>query len=158
MTTAACDGAELGASRLETGAGCEAPEELGHTMDAPGHHRCRQMMRTGDDVGDDLGFRRVWHRRLQHPDDRGRAGAESDGLAEHRRIAPEPRGPEAIGQHGRPGCVRAVVSLVEQPPHHRVQAHDLEIRSADHARPDDTWLAETDHREADGGEVAERAQ
>ena len=39
-----------------------------------------------------------------------------------------------------------------------MQPHHIEIRSADHPRPDLTRLAKTDHGEADGGEITERAQ
>src|ERR1019366_9737947 len=38
---------------------------------------------------------------------------------------------------------------------HRLQSHYLEIRSADDAGTDFARLAETDHGEADGGEIAE---
>ena len=84
--------------------------------------------------------------------------AEPDGLAEHRRIALERRRPEAIGQHHRAGGARAVVAHVEQPAQHRVQSHHLEVRSADDARAHLARLAQADHGEADGGEIAERAQ
>ena len=39
-----------------------------------------------------------------------------------------------------------------------MQAHHVEIRSADDAGANLVRLAESDHGEADGGEVAERAQ
>ena len=68
------DGAQLGARRFEVDAGREPAEQLRHAMDAARHHRRRQMMRAGHDVGDDLGFRRIRHRRFEHADD-GRASA-----------------------------------------------------------------------------------
>ena len=37
-----------------------------------------------------------------------------------------------------------------------MQPHDLEVRPADHAGSDDSGLTQPDHRELDGGEVAER--
>ena len=61
--------AQFGARLLERRARRQPAEQLRHPMDAPGHHRRRQMMRAGDDVGDDLGFRRIRHRRFQHADD-----------------------------------------------------------------------------------------
>ena len=67
------DRAQLGARLLESRAGREPAEQLRHPMHAPGHHRRRQMMRAGHDVGDDLGFRRIRHRRFQHADDGRRA-------------------------------------------------------------------------------------
>src|SRR5262249_61531458 len=87
-----------------------------------------------------------------------RAIAEPDGFADHGRIAVEYRRPETIGQHRRALGLRAVVSRVEQPSQHGPQTHHLEIRSADDARADLTRLAEADHCETDGREVAERAQ
>ena len=59
------------------------------------------------------------------------------------------------GCHTSLGGARAVVAHIEQPPEHRVQAHHVEIRSADHARADLARLAETHHCEADRGKVAE---
>ena len=46
-----------------------------------------EVVRAGDDVGDDLGLGRIRHRRLEHADDRRRPRAEPHGLAEHRRVA-----------------------------------------------------------------------
>ena len=74
----AVDGAQLGARRVEVGARREPAEQLGHPMHAAVHHRRVQMVRAGHDVGDDLGFRRIGHRRLERrrrwwPSDR-RAG------------------------------------------------------------------------------------
>ena len=75
----------------------------------------------------------------------------TDGsLAERRR-------PEAMGQHRRAGRLRPIVGRTEQPAEHRAQPHDVEVRAADHAGADDARLAEADHRELDGREVAERA-
>ena len=127
-------------------------------MDSAGHHRGRQMMRAGHHVGDDLGLRRIRYRRFQHADDGGRARAEPDSFAENGRIAVEPGLPETIGQHGRAGGVRAIVSRVEQSAEYCVQPHHLEIRSADHAGAHLARLAQTDHGESDGREVAERGQ
>ncbi len=55
------DRAQLGAGLFERRAGGEAAEQLGHAMDAAGDHGGREMMRAGDDVGDDLGFGRIGH-------------------------------------------------------------------------------------------------
>ena len=38
-----------------------------------------------------------------------------------------------------------------------MQSHHLEVRSSDHPRADFARFAEADHREADGGKVAECA-
>ena len=60
-------------------AGREPAEQLRHPVHAAVHHRRRQMVRAGDDVGDDLGFRRdtaptARARRRSSPCDR-RAGS-----------------------------------------------------------------------------------
>ena len=84
--------------------------------------------------------------------------SEPDRLADDRRIALERRRPEAVRQHRRARRLRPVVAGVEQAAEHRPQAHDLEVRAADDAGADHARLAEADHREADGGEVAEGGQ
>ena len=50
---------QLGARRSQGRARRQPPEELRHPMHAAGHHRRRQVMRTGDDVRDELGLRRI---------------------------------------------------------------------------------------------------
>ena len=59
------------ARRFEVDARREPAEELGHPVHPSVHHRCRQVMRAGDDVGDDLRFGRIRHRGFEHADDRG---------------------------------------------------------------------------------------
>ena len=149
--------AQLGARRVEIGAGREPAEQLRHPVHAAGHHRRRQVMRAGHDVGDDLGLRRIRHRRLEHADDGRRAVAEADGLADDRRIALERRvqnrwvstaAPAASGRRRR----------AEQTAEHRPKAHHVEVRAADDAGADHARLAQADHREADGGEIAEGGQ
>ena len=87
---------QLGARRFERRAGREAAEELRHPVRAVGDHRRAEVMRAGHDVRDDLGVGRIGHRRLEDADDRRGARTEADGLADHRRIAVERRGPEAV--------------------------------------------------------------
>ena len=67
-------------------------------------------------------------------------------------------GPEAMGQHRGAGRLRPVVGRAEQAAEHRTQAHDVEVRPADDAGANHARLAEADHREVDGGEVAEGGQ
>ena len=86
LADAAVRRAQLGARRLDVGAWREPAEQLRHPMLAAGDHRRRQVMRAGDDVGDELGFSRIRHRRFEHADDHRRARAEADRLAEHRRV------------------------------------------------------------------------
>ena len=105
----AVDGAQLGARGVEVDARGEAAEELGHAVHAPGHHRRRQVVRARHHVRDDFGFRRIRNRRLEDADDRRRAVAQPHGLADHRRIALQRRGPEAMRQHGGAGGLRSVV-------------------------------------------------
>ena len=87
--------AQFGARRVQVGARRQPGEELGHPVDAAVDHRRRQMVRAGDDVGDDLGLGRVGDRRLEDADDRRRAVAEPDGLAEDR----SDRSPSAVVQN-----------------------------------------------------------
>jgi len=152
------NGAQLGARRVEIGAGREAAEELGHPVHPAGHHRRRQMVRARHGVRDNLRFGRIGYRRFQNADNGCRARAEPDGPAEHGRIALERVRPEAVGEDGRARGARAVVARIEQPTEDRVQSHHLEIRAADDPGAHHTRLSEADHREADRREVAERAE
>ena len=60
-------------------------------------------------------------------------------------------------QDGRPFRVRAIVLRAKEPPQGRAQPHHLEIRPADDAGADRARLAEAEHGELDGGEIAEGA-
>jgi len=114
-------------------------------------------MRAADHVGDDLGFHRVGKGRLEHADDGGGASAEPDGFAEHRGIAVERGGPEAIGQDQGGGSVGTIVGRAEETAENRAEAHDLEIGSADHSGADFAGLAEANEGEGEGREIAEGA-
>src|SRR5271163_1494690 len=112
-------------------------------------------MRASDHVGDDFGFRRIGNRGLENADDGGGARVQAYGLADYRGIALADSAPETIGEHGGTRGVGTVVAIVQQAPEDRVQAHDLEIRAADNPGAYLARLAQADHREADGREVAE---
>jgi hypothetical protein len=150
--------AQLGAGRFEVGARREPREEFGHPMHAAIDHRRVEMVRTGDDVGNDLGFRWIWDRRLEDADDRGSPIAKADRSANDVPIALEFGRPESVRQDRRPGRLRAVVSRVKKTAQNRAQAHDFEIRPTDDPCPNDARLAQSDHRELDHGEIAECAQ
>src|SRR5260370_12877605 len=115
------------------------------------------MVRAGGHVGDDLGFRRVGHGRLEQPRDSGGASTEPDGFAEDLWIAAERGGPESIGQDKRAGGVRPIIVGTEQTAENRTQSHNFEIGSADNAGTDLAWFADADEGEAQRREVAERA-
>ena len=66
------------------------------------------------------------------------------------------RRPEAVRQDGDAGGLRPVVLRADQAPLDRAQAHHFEVRAANDAGAHDARLAEADHGELDGGEVAER--
>ena len=145
---------ELGPGRFDSGTRRQPTEDFGHAVLAAGDHRGRQVVRAGDDVRNHLGFRRVGDRRLQNADDRGRARAETDGPADHRRIALERRHPEAVREHDGSSRVRAIIAGVDEASQYRTQSHHIEIRAADDAGPDLVRLAQSDHRERDHGEIA----
>ena len=150
--------AKLGERRVEVGTRREPAEELRHAVDASLDHRRIEMMRAGDDVGDDLGLLRIRHRRFEDADNGGGPIAQPDDLADHARIALERARPEAIGEHGRAFGVPAIVSRTEEAAHHRTKPHHVEVGASNHARANRPRLAETDHREFDGREVAECAE
>jgi hypothetical protein len=66
--------------------------------------------------------------------------------------------PEAVGQDRRARRSRPVVARVEQTTPFRAQSHHFKVRPADDAGANHARLAEPDHRELDGREVAERRQ
>ena len=109
-------------------------------------------------VGDDLCFRRIRHGRFQHANDSGGARTQPHGLAEHRRVALQSSAPEPVRQHHGASGLRSVVAHIEQPAEHGVQAHHREVRSTDHSRSHFSRLSQSDHGEADRGEVAKLIQ
>ena len=152
------DGAQLGARGLEARARSEATEDLRHPMHASGHHRCGEMVRARHDVRDDLRFRWVRNGRLEDTDDSRGTLAKPDRLPNHRGIARQRGRPEAMRQHGRAARLRPVVSRAEQPAQHRTESHHVKVRPADDTGADHARLAQADHRETDGGEIAKRGQ
>src|SRR5271154_6285266 len=125
-------------------------------MHAAGNHGGGKMMRAGDDVGDDFGFGGIGDGRFKNADNGGGARVQAEGVADYRGVALADGGPETVGEDGGTGGVGAVVAIVEQAPEDRAKAHDVEIRATNHAGTDFAWFAQTDHREADGGEIAKR--
>ena len=148
---------------FEVRAGGEAAEKFGHAMDAAGDHGGGEMVRAGDDVGDDFSFGWVRHGGFEDADDGGGAGAariagiEFDGLADDGRIAVERGGPEAIGEDDGAGGVGAVIVRVEQAAEDGMQSHDVEVGAVHDAAADFAGFAESNHAEADGREVAKFA-
>src|SRR5277367_6252202 len=121
------------------------------------------MVRTGYDVGDDLGLCRIWNGWFQHTDyscgtSTEFARIEFHGLPDHGRIFLHDCIPEAVRQDHSACCIRTVIVCVKQTAEHRVQSHHVEIGSVDHSGADLTRIAESDHREADGRKVAEGTQ
>jgi hypothetical protein len=108
------------------------------------------MVGARDDVGDDLGFLRIWNRGFEDADDRRGPITQADDLTEHRRVALERGGPEAIRQNRGAVGLWPVVSGAEQAAQHRLEPHDLEVRAANDAGADSSRLAEAEHRELYG--------
>jgi hypothetical protein len=152
------DRAQLGAGGVEVGARRQPAEQLRHPMHAARHHRRREVMRTADDVGDDFRLRRVGDRRLEDAHDRRRPRVQPNLLADHRRVAVQRRRPEAIGEHHRAGRVRAIVIRADEAAEHGAQAHHLEVGAADDPGSHLARIAQADHGEADGREVADGAE
>ena len=115
-------------------------------------------MRARHDVRDQFGLRGIRHRWFEHADDGRRARAETNRLAEDRRIALQRGGPEAMREHRRTRRLRSVVLRVQQPAKHRLETHDVEIVAVDDAGTHLARLAEADHREADGREGPDALQ
>ncbi len=149
---------QLRPRRFERNPGRDAAEELRHTMRTIGDHRGPEMMRARHHVRDDLGVGRIRHGWLEDANHRGGTRPEPDGLADHRRIALERRGPEPVREDGGARRLGTIVLSVQQPTEHRAQPHHVEERAADDARLDHARLAaEPSQREVDRGEVPKRA-
>ena len=72
------------------------------------------------------------------------------------RIALERGRPETMSQDNRTSRAGSIIGCVDQAAENGAQSHHLEVRPADDACAHDARLAQTDHREADRGEIAER--
>src|ERR1700733_9717224 len=121
------DGLQLGASLVESGSGRETAEELGHAMNAAGDHGRGEMMRAGDNVGDDFGVLRVWDAGFEDANDFRRTftnAAEANGLADDRRILAKRGGPETIGEDDDSGGVGAIVLRPDETSEAGMRAHD----------------------------------
>src|SRR5882757_10668153 len=110
------------------------------------------MMGAGDDVGNELGFDRIGHRRFQDPyDDRGTSSfetAKADGLSNEAGIGVERAAPELVGKHGSAGRIWTIVVGREQASEYGVQSHDVEVVAID-----DTGMDFARRSQAHDGEV-----
>src|SRR5258708_11571656 len=108
------DGAQLAASLIEGDTGSETRKELGHTMDAAGHHGCREVVRAGDDVGDDFGLLGIRDGGVEDANDSSgstshEAAAGENRFADDARIFPKSGGPGTIGEDDDAGRLRTGV-------------------------------------------------
>src|SRR5262245_13930898 len=135
---------QLAASLFEGCSGSQAAKELGHAMHAACNHCRREMMRAGDDVGDDFGVLRLRDAGLEHTDYRCNSiakAAESKSLTEDRRIFVERARPETIGENGNACGLRAVVFRTNEAPKHRTKTHHIKVGTSDNACADFAGLA-----------------
>src|SRR5580704_14540047 len=154
-------GAQLGAGLIESDSGSQTSEKLRHAMDAARHHGCGEMMRAGDNVGDDFGFFGVGDARLEHADDcRGPITdtAEANRFTEDRRVLVKSSGPETISENDDTGSLGTVILRFDQAAEDGGKTHDVEISAADDPTSNGARLTEADHGEAHRREVAKRAQ
>src|SRR5260370_30318624 len=92
----------------------ETAEELRHAMDTASDHDCREMVRAGDDVGDEFGILGIGDGGFEDADDGGRTVAhepavEPEVFAEDGRIFPKSGRPETIGDNDDTGSFGTVV-------------------------------------------------
>ena len=155
------DGAQLGAGIVESGAGGEAAEEFGHAMDAPGDHGGGKMMRAGHHVGDDFRILGIRDGGFEHADDCAGAfanAAKTKRFPDDRRIFLKGGRPETVRENNDAGGVGAVVLRFNETTEDGMKAHHVEIRAVDYSGLNFARLAEADHCETGGGELAERAE
>src|SRR5713101_4673088 len=155
------DGAKFGAGLIKSDAGSEAAEEFGHAMDTTGDHGSGEMVRAGNNVGNDFSIRGIGDRGFEDADDRGRSiahAAETNGFTDDGRIALESGGPETISQDDDASGFRTVVLLADETAEDGMEAHHVKIGAVNDAGANFPGLAEADHGETDGGELAEGAE
>src|SRR5713101_5431722 len=120
------------------------------------------MMRAGDNVGNDFSIRGILDRGFEDADDSGRsiaeAAAEANGFTDDGRIAPESARPETIGQDDDASGFRTVVSRADETTEDGMEAHHVKIGAVNDAGANFPGLAEADHGESYGGELAEGAE
>src|SRR6266849_4564562 len=120
------------------------------------------MVWAGDNVGDDFGFLGIWDGGFEDTDDSGRsiaeAAAEANGFTHDGRIALESGRPETIGQDDDASGFRTIVLRADETAEDGMEAHHVKIGAVNDASANFPGLAEADHGETDGGELAEGAK
>src|ERR1700686_4432399 len=157
----AVGGSKFDPGLIKSDAWSEAAEEFGHAVDTAGNHGSGEMVRAGDNVGHDFSIRGIWDRGFEDADDSGRSiaeAAEANGFTDDGRIALENGGPETIGQNDDAGGFRTVVLRSDETAEDGVKAHHVKIGAVNDAGANFPGLAEADHGETDGGELAEGAE
>src|SRR5216684_4973055 len=130
------DGAQLSASLIEGATGSETAKELSHAVEAASDHGCREVVRTGDDVGHDFGILGIRDGGFEDADDGGRsiahgAPAEAKRFADDGRILPKGGCPETIRENGDAGSFGSVILRSDETAEDRVQTHNFEVVAAD---------------------------
>src|SRR5260370_9129147 len=146
------DGATLSARLLEIRARREQAKRFRQAMAGAVLHRRGEMMRAGDNVGDDFSIRGKLDRGFEDADDSGRsiaeAAAEANGFTDDGRIAPESARPETIGQDDDASGFRTVVSRADETTEDGMEAHHVKIGAVNDAGANFPGLAEPAHGES----------
>src|SRR5260370_14522863 len=150
-------GAELSARLLEIHARREPAEKLRHAMDAPVLHRRGEMMRAGDNVGNDFSIRGILDRGFEDADDSGRSiaeAAEPDSLADHGRGSLHHGRPATIGQDDYASSFSTVVLPADETTADGLLAHHLETGAVNDTGANFPCLAMADHGETPDDKLA----
>src|SRR5579863_8965168 len=158
----AVDRADFGAGLVNSGAGSEATEKFGHAMDTTVLHGGGEMVRTGDNVGDDFSIRGIGDGGFEDTDHRGgpiaKAAAETKGLPYNGRVALKRGGPEMIGQDDDSSGFGTVVLRADETPKDRTESDHIKIGTVNDAGANFPWFSEADHRETNCGELSKGAE
>src|SRR5260370_4414273 len=118
-------------------------------MNAPVLHGRGQVMRAGDNVGDDFSIGRILDRGFEDAEASGssiaEATAETKDFTDDGRIALESGRPETIGQDDDASGFRAVVLWADETTEDGMEAHHVKIGAVNDAGADFPVLAEADH-------------
>src|SRR5215472_2883016 len=119
------------------------------------------MMLACHHIRDDFGVFRVRDTWLEYANDRRGATikvSKANCFPEDGGIFLESLRPESIRQDNGAGRVGPIVLRSDETAEYRMKSHYVEVRPTDYASLYLARLAQTDHGEADGGEISNRAQ
>jgi len=152
-------GGEFGASGFESGVRLEAREDVGHAMKAARDHCRGEVMRAGDDVGDEFGFDGIWDGRLKDADDgcgaRALEAAKANDFADDGRIGVKRARPEFVSEDSHALRLGAIVGGTDEAAEDRLETDDVEVGAVDDSGGECPCFAEASYGEVESRKSAD---